>query len=129
MNILISDEKLNGTITNQFEIQIENENITALELIEKRVIQEVETYNNTFPEYFKGLVEPSEAEKTLNGYKLNQRQLIDPEKQVYIALNAFQKNGFFILVDDKQLEELNQEITLTHHSKISFVKLTPLIGG
>ena len=129
MNILISDEKLNGTITNQFEIQIENENITALELIEKRVIQEVETYNNTFPEYFNGLVEPSEAEKTLNGYKLKQRQLIDPEKQVYIALNAFQKNGFFILVDDKQLEELNQEITLTHLSKISFVKLTPLIGG
>jgi len=48
---------------------------------------------------------------------------------VYVALDAFQKNGFFILVDNKQLEELNQEIRLTEHSKISFVKLTPLIGG
>lgn len=129
MNIQIIDEQLNGTITNQFEIEIENELISTQELIEKRVIHEVETYNKKLPEYYCGLVEPTDAEKTLNGFKLKKRQVIDPEKQVYVALDAFQKNGFFILVDNIQVEELNQKIKLNQYSKISFVKLTPLIGG
>jgi hypothetical protein len=129
MNILIKDEKLNGTITNQFELEIENLTISTQELIEKRVIHEVETYNNKLPDFYRGLVEPTNAERTLNGFKLKPKQIIDVEKQIYIALDAFQKNGFFILVDNQQLEELDQMVNLQSHSKISFVKLTPLIGG
>ncbi len=129
MNITIIDEQLNGTITNQFEIKIESEIITTQELIEKRVIQEVENYNNNLPEHYNGLVKPTDAEITLNGIKIKKKQIIDAEKQVYIALAAFQKNAFFILVDNKQIEELNHEIKLKETSKISFIKLTPLIGG
>ncbi|OYU83254.1 MAG: hypothetical protein CFE24_12050 [Flavobacterium sp. BFFFF2] len=129
MNILIKDEQLNGTVTNQFEIEIENQTITTKELISKRVIHEVEAYNNKLPSYFNGLVEPKESERTLNGYKLKPKQIIDVEKQLYIALDAFLKNGYFVLADDQQLEELDQLVTLQSHSKISFVKLTPLVGG
>ncbi len=129
MNILIIDELLNGNITNQFEIEIESGTITTQDLIEKRVKQEVENYNEKLSEYYNGLVEPTEAEKTLNGFKLKRKLLIDHEKQVYVALNAFQKNAFFILVDNVQIEDLNQEIKLKNYSKVSFIKLTPLIGG
>jgi len=129
MNILISDELLSGTITNQFEIQIESDSITVEELISKRVMQEVEQYNSRLPEFFNGLIEPNDAEKTLNGFKLRKKQKIDAEKQMYVALNAFQKNGYFVLVDDSQVDDLNQIISLRGTSKISFVKLTPLIGG
>lgn len=129
MNIIISDELLNGTVTNQVEIQVENEAISVEELICKRVSIEVENYNSRLPEYFNGLVEPLDAEKTLNGYKLKKRQLIDAEKQAYIALDAFQKNGFFILVDNEQVDDLNRKIALKSTSKISFIKLTPLVGG
>ncbi|KPE51480.1 hypothetical protein [Chryseobacterium indologenes] len=129
MNIIISDELLNGTVTNQVEIRLENEIISVEELIYKRVSMEVENYNSRLPEYFNGLVEPLDAEKTLNGYKLKKRQMIDAEKQTYIALDAFQKNGFFILVDNEQVDDLNQKIVLKSTSKISFIKLTPLVGG
>lgn len=129
MNILISDELLNGTITNQFEMELESDTLSVKDLITKRVSLEIEQYNKRLPQYFNGLVEPKDAERTLNGYKLKAKQLIDVEKQVYIALDAFQKNGFFILVDNEQLEELEQIVTLRSTSKISFVKLTPLIGG
>ena len=54
---------------------------------------------------------------------------MDPEKQVYIALTAFQKNGFFLLLDTIQASSLEQEVFLTSDSKISFLKLTPLVGG
>lgn len=129
MDILIKDERLNGTIIHQFEMQIEGDTLTAKELIEKRVYSEVQHYNSKLTEYFNGLVKPTEAEQTLNGYKLKKQEVIDAEKQVYIALNAFQQNRFFILVDDKQIEELDQKISLHQYSNISFVKLTPLIGG
>ena len=129
MQILIKDEQLNGTVTNQFEIEVKNQKISAKELIEKRVIHEVAVYNNKQPEYYRGLIEPTDAETTLNGFKLKRKQLIDPEKQVYIALHAFQKNGFFILVDNNQIESLDQEITLHANSSVSFLKLTPLVGG
>lgn len=129
MNIVISDELLNGTITNQFEISLESDSLTVRDLITKRVSIEIENYNKRLPQYFNGLIEPKEAERTLNGYKLKPKQLIDVEKQVYIALDAFQKNGFFVLVDNEQLEELEQQVVLKSTSKISFVKLTPLVGG
>ncbi|MCZ8154966.1 MAG: hypothetical protein O9264_02525 [Leptospira sp.] len=129
IQILISDELLNGKISNQFNIDIDREELTAKQLIEKRVTLEVENYNKNISEYFNGLVEPLDAEKTLNGYKLKKRQMIDVEKQIYVALAAFQKNGFFILVDEVQIETLDQKINLNPSSKISFVKLTPLIGG
>ena len=129
MNVLISDELLNGTVTNQFEMQVESDQLTVADLIKKRVAIEIENYNKRLPEYFNGLVQPKEAERTLNGYKLKAKQLIDVEKQIYIALDAFQKNGFFVLVDNEQLEELDHVVTLKSTSKIAFVKLTPLVGG
>ncbi len=52
MNVLIKDEQLNGTITNQFEIEIESLSISTQELIEKRVTHEIEIYNNKLPDYF-----------------------------------------------------------------------------
>jgi hypothetical protein len=73
MNILISDEQLNGVITNQFEIDIKESIISTKELIELRVNQEVESYNKKLPEYFTGLIEPNEAEKTLNGFRLKKK--------------------------------------------------------
>ena len=103
--------------------------MTVRDLITKRVSIEIDNYNKRLPQYFNGLIEPKEAERTLNGYKLKPKQLIDVEKQVYIALDAFQKNGFFVLVDNEQLEELEQQVVLKSTSKISFVKLTPLVGG
>lgn len=129
MNILIYDELLNGTITNQVEIALDTDSLTVRELITKRVSVEIDNYNKRLPEYFNGLIEPKEAERTLNGYKLKPKQLIDVEKQVYIALDAFQKNGFFVLVDNEQLDELEHQVVFKSTSKISFVKLTPLIGG
>ena len=77
MNILIKDEQLNGTITNQFEIEIEQDMISTQELIERRVLHEVNAYNNKRPEFYNGLVEPSEAERTLNGFRLNPKNQID----------------------------------------------------
>jgi hypothetical protein len=41
----------------------------------------------------------------------------------------FLKNGYFVLIDNIQAETLEQEILLTNKTTVSFVKLTPLVGG
>ena len=81
------------------------------------------------PEYFRGLVEPSEAEKTLNGYKLKQRRKIDWEEQYKRALDAYERNGFFVLIGDRQAESLDQTFEVKVDTEVSFVKLVPLVGG
>lgn len=127
--ITIKDETIGGDILNEIQIRIDRESIKVKDLIASRVTAEVDAYNDRLPEYYNGLVKPSDAEQTLNGYKMKNRKKVDAEKQVYIALEAFQSNGFFILVDDTQCEDLEQEVLVNENTSISFLKLTPLIGG
>jgi hypothetical protein len=86
--------------------------ITVRDCIRARVEQEVAAYNAHRPEYFLGLVQPSGAETTLNGYRLPKHHRIDAEAQVEKAVAAFARNGFLMLVDDRQVEELDDLIVL-----------------
>jgi hypothetical protein len=129
MLIAIKDETFAGDLLNEIELEFASELVTVRDIIEARVLEEVRRYNDKRPEYFLGLVEPSDAERTLNGFKLKGRRAVDGEKQAYIALDAFKRNVFFMLIDDRQAETLEEEVMLNKSSRISFVKLTPLVGG
>ncbi len=127
--VTVFDETTSGGRTNELTLEFLTERITVRELIRSRVYQEVTEYNARQPEHFRGLVQPTEAEQTLNGYRLRTGRKIDWERQYARALEAFERNGFFILVDDRQLERLDQEIDLRPDSEIAFLKLVPLVGG
>ena len=129
VTLTIKDETAAGKTTNEIVVSFASELTTVKEIITARVTAEVEAYNNKMPEYFKGLIEPSEAERTLNGYKLKEKRKVDAEKQCLIALDAFLKNGFFILIDNIQSETLEQMVVINNDTNISFIKLTPLVGG
>jgi hypothetical protein len=129
MILTIKDETLAGKTLNEIELEIAEREVQVADIVKMRVEREVENYNRKVTGYFNGLVEPADAEKTLNGYRMKNNAAIDAEKQVYVALAAFQHNGYFILVDDVQCESLNQFVKISDDTKISFVKLTPLIGG
>ena len=129
MEILIKDQQGAGKITNELAIEVESEKMTVRELITARVTSEVEEYNSKRPSTFTGLIRPDDTEAVLNGYKLRGKKVIDPERQVYVALDSFQKNGFFILVDKKQVMTLDEEVSLHEKSTVSFVKLTQLVVG
>ncbi|MEL7268393.1 MAG: hypothetical protein AAGL34_02320 [Bacteroidota bacterium] len=129
MILTLKDATFTGDILNKIQISVENERTTVKDLISARVEAEVKNYNEKLPEYFKGLVQPTEAEKTLNGFRLKKRKSIDVEKQILIVLDAFLKNGFFILIDDQQAESLEQEVLVGPDTEVHFVKLTQLVGG
>jgi hypothetical protein len=129
MLISVADASFTGKVLHTIDLEFATEWVSIKDIITARVSQEVEEYNQKQGEFFRGLVIPSEAEQTLNGYKIKDKKRIDAEKQVYVALHAFQNNGFFVLIDDVQSEDLEQRVQLKLDTSINFVKLTPLVGG
>ena len=114
----------------EFSLDVPAERLTVRELIRARVHKEVRDYNLSQPEYFRGLVQPSDAERTLNGFKVRQGRRIDPEKQFEKAVESFYRNGFLVLVDDRQVGELEEEIEVRPDTTtVTFLKLVPLVGG
>jgi hypothetical protein len=127
--LTIHDETASGQKTNTFTLDCLTERMTVRELIRARIYQEVQDYNQKEPEYFRGLVEPTNAERVLNGYKLRARRKIDWQEQFERSLQAFERNGFFVIVGNKQAESLDQEFDVRVDTEVSFVKLVPLVGG
>lgn len=118
-----------GKPEHTFTVLVSGETITVRELIRLRVFQEVEEYNNKQPAVFRMLVQPGESERALNGYKFHKPRIVDPQVQYEKAIEAFETNGFLVLVDDRQVETLEDEIALRPETRVSFLKLVPLVGG
>ncbi len=113
----------------EFTLDVLTECLTVRELIRARVYGEVRDYNLRQPEYFRGLVQPTDAERTLNGFKVRQGRRLDPEKQFERAIESFYRNGFLVLVDERQVDELEEEIEIRPDTTVTFLKLVPLVGG
>lgn len=120
---------LGGDADRDFTLDIPEERITVRDLIRARVYREVHDYNLDQPEVFQGLVQPSDAERSLNGFKMRRRRRISPERQFELAKRAFYSNGFILLVDDRQVDELEEEIEIQPDTTVTFLKLVPLVGG
>lgn len=129
MTVHIVDQVIPGQLSPAVSVLVPQAATTARELIRSRVQQEVERHNQSLPEVFCGLVQPEESERILNGFRMKTRRPLDWQKQFGRACAAFQRNGFLLLVDGKQVSELDEPIELRADSEVQFVKLVPLVGG
>ncbi|GAA3469850.1 hypothetical protein [Nonomuraea roseola] len=127
--VTFRDETATGRALEEFSLPDLPERISARELVRLRVREEVARYNAAPSHHFRGLVKPSDAEAELNGYRMRTARKLDWEKQADAAETAFARNGFLLLIGDRQIEDLNTQIDLTVDQVVSFVKLVPLVGG
>ncbi len=127
--VTLYDQTTTGEKSNPVRLTFASERITARELIERRVRAEVEAYNRSPGEYFRGLVAPAEAELAVNSYKLRKRKPLDVAEQCARAISAFERNAFFMLAGDRQIEDLDEVLVVTPGFEVQFVKLVPLVGG
>lgn len=124
--LTVKDETAAGKILQKLFLDFETQYVTVRELIEARIREEIKRFENDRSNLQNGLVIPGDLENRLNNKK---RKPIDVEKQVFVALDAFLKNGFFILIDDEQTETLEQQFLVDEATQVTFIKLTPLVGG
>jgi hypothetical protein len=127
--ITITDETLGSKQTHSFSLEFLDERITAKEFIRRRIYDEVMLHNTKTTEVYNGLVTPEDAERTLNGVKTRASRPLNWEAQFEKALESFQRNGFVMLANDKQLDSLDEEFELREGSTVTFLKLVPLVGG
>lgn len=127
--VTVRDETTLGETTGELTLEFLTERVTAREVIRSRVYQEVTEYNARQAGLFRGLVQPRDAERTREGFRLRSSRRIDWAEQYESALAAFAGNGFLLLVDDRQVTDLDAEIELRHDTEVSFLRLVPLIGG
>lgn len=126
--VTVRDEAAGGSPVS-WTLALPEERLTAREIIRSRVYQEVQDFHASRQERFRGLIQPTDEERTLNGLRVAARPQIDWRKQFDRAVEVFQTGGFILLVDDRQIESLESEVVLNSKSTITFLKLMPLVGG
>jgi hypothetical protein len=104
----IHDETAAGQVVGELELDVPG-TVTLRELIRLRVREEVVRHN---------------ARPAADG-----SSWIAWEQQADAAVTAFGRNAFFVLVGDRQVEDLDAELTLHEASRVAFVRLVPLVGG
>jgi hypothetical protein len=134
VTVTIRDETASGQVYSETPLQFPTHRISARELIRERVYQEVQDFNRQQnQEVFRGLVQPTETERVLNGqrpeFRMKQHREIDWKEQFDKAIDSFQANGFFILVGDRQVDSLDEKFEIDTQTQVSFVRLTMLVGG
>jgi hypothetical protein len=103
--------------------------ILLREVIRRRIYQEVTEYNARQAGAYQGLVQPVDAERTLNGYHLKAPRQLDWAAQYEQAIEAFARRGYIMLVNDRQVADLDTPIELRSGTEVTFLKLVPLVGG
>ena len=130
VEVKIRDESLPRSEAIDMLLALSSPRLTARDFISERVRAECDR------RLFDGeghpalpLVRPSEKELRLNGVRETTGIAIDPERQVATAIEAFEANAFVLLVDDRQVEELDDLVDIGPDTVVTFLWLTPLVGG
>ena len=130
VTLTVRDETTSGEVLKALELQLIAERLTVRDLIAARVHQEVAEHNaRAVLTPFRGLVQPRDEETLLNRTRERKPRRVDPAAQTEVALGAFERGHVLLLVDDRQVDELDHEVVLTAGSTVSFLKLVPLVGG
>jgi hypothetical protein len=54
---------------------------------------------------------------------------IKSEPLIAAALEAFARNGFFMIFDGRQITDLDEVLTVEDESALTFLRLVPPVGG
>jgi len=125
-----------GTLTRgteNYRITLPKRKVSVAELIAEKVYQEVSAYNSRVrASYGREYLSNEEVERMQDAGKIGlgskRRRQVDPEEEYQKALQAFEQNVFLILVDGRQ-RGLDDVITVTPQTNITFIRLVPLVGG
>jgi len=102
--------------------------VSAREILRLRVEAEVERYNETCGATAL-LIEPHWRESELNTDRKQRFRAMKLEPQVARAIEAVEKRRVIMLLDGRQVTDLDEKFVLTPASEARFIRLVPLRGG
>ena len=111
------------------ELDFLDETMSLRELIRRRIYQETTEYNASNVEHFRGLVQPTQTERVLNGERRAITHSLDWQAQYEKTIEAFTRHCYLVLVNDRQIADLDAVLDLHAGTAVTFLKLVPLVGG
>jgi hypothetical protein len=129
VEVIVRDETMSGKAIGSWVLPDLPDEISARELLRLRVREEVARFNAMTNEVFRGLVRPTDSQEVPAGFVVRKGRRLDWEAQADAACAAFERNGFVMLVDDRQVDNLDEVIDLRRESTVAFIRLVPLVGG
>jgi hypothetical protein len=108
-------------------LRLASERTTLRELFARRIEEEVVALN-AGSDMMQPLVVPTERERSLNDRSPKPR-MIDAGRQLAAAIEAFERTRILVVVNDRQVLDLDQPLIVTPDTEVRFVKLVPLVGG
>lgn len=136
-SVLVEEKTPGQPPSEKYRLLIPGDRLQVRDLIRAYVARQVDAHNQNVTEsHASREVEQerfrTDEERLLNGVRvrpIKAHELREVETECKRALTAFQENGFFLFVDDKQVTELDDEIRINGDTTVSFLRLTPLVGG
>lgn len=107
------------------QLRLASERITLRELFARRIEEEVAALN-AGSDAMPPLVAPTEREQSLNG---RPSKMIDAGRQLAAAIEAFERTRILVVVNERQVTDLDQPLIVTPETEVRFIKLVPLVGG
>ncbi|MGA7613966.1 MAG: hypothetical protein WBX15_02190 [Thermoanaerobaculia bacterium] len=129
VTVSVWDETQSGHRVERTKLRLISDRVTAADLIEHRIAQEVEEYNRNCSGIFKGLVQPATATESGDSFRMHDSREIDAAAQVRFALDAFRERLLVIAVDDHPILDPDEWTSISTDSSVTFRKLAPLVAG
>lgn len=119
-------------------LDILDHDITAAELIRRTVEEQIRELLVSYR------LDAAQAQRALNRLYLIEQEIqaqeaggriryaplqIDSAVEVRRALRAFEKGAYLLVVDGRRVQRLDERLTFRPGCRVTFLRLTPLIGG
>lgn len=132
-------EKIVGQTDRQaFSLRLASQRVPAREIVASHVRAEVERLNDQarrnhakHDRVASFLVGPHthETERILNPTRGRRPRLLDPDTEIKAAIGGVAARQVILLFNDREVTDLDAELTVTDDSTVTFLRLVPLIGG
>ncbi|MGC1275222.1 MAG: hypothetical protein WBC44_16070 [Planctomycetaceae bacterium] len=128
--LTVRDETADGRAAHEWRLDVVTERLTVRDLIRDRIRREAEEYNTRRPHTWRGLVQPL-VEPRHHGVGAAPREFrpVDWSRQFELACEAFVVGRLLILIGDAQADSLDEEFDARANTAVTFLRLTPLVGG
>lgn len=126
VKLTVCEKSPGGPPAEEYSIELKEDRLTVRDLIQNIVFHQVYKLNTAARDWNRMA---DQREKLLNTKAAGTGHTIDWVPKFEQALKAFENNQVILLLDDTQVEQLDEFVTLTPKTKVTFLKLVPLVGG
>jgi hypothetical protein len=133
--VTMLEQAIPGRVERALVLEMPATRATGRELIRRR-LQALSEQEDTSSSPQRSLVERT-LRRRYSGQGVGPRRDVDPsdaerrdlDTRLRHAIEAFERNQFMLLVDDRQLTDLDVSVPINPDTVVTFLQLVPLVGG